>query len=59
MRRKIARRTDVIAAAERGIQRIRHTHHLAFSFQRYCGLSLWRMTLSLELANILNPWGNG
>jgi hypothetical protein len=23
---------EVIAAAERGIQRIRHTHHLAFSF---------------------------
>jgi transposase len=32
---------DVIAAAERGIQRIRHTHQLAFSFLRYCGLSLW------------------
>jgi len=32
---------DVIAAAERGIQRIRHTHHLAYSFLRYCGLSLW------------------
>jgi hypothetical protein len=32
---------DVIAAAERGIQRIRDTHHLAFSFLRYCGLSLW------------------
>jgi transposase len=32
---------DVIAAAERGIQRIRGTHHLAFSFLRYCGLSLW------------------
>ena len=32
---------DVIAAAECGIQRIRHTHHLAFSFLRYCGLSLW------------------
>jgi transposase len=32
---------DVIAAAERGIQRIRHTHHLPFSFLRYCGLSLW------------------
>jgi hypothetical protein len=28
---------DVIAAAEHGIQRI----HLAFSFLRYCGLSLW------------------
>jgi hypothetical protein len=32
---------DVITAAERGIQRIRDTHHLAFSFLRYCGLSLW------------------
>jgi hypothetical protein len=32
---------DVVAAAERGIQRIRHTHHLAFSFLRHCGLSLW------------------
>jgi transposase len=32
---------DVVAAAERGIQRIRHTHHLPFSFLRYCGLSLW------------------
>jgi hypothetical protein len=32
---------DVIAAAERGIQRIRATHHLAYSFLRHCGLSLW------------------
>jgi hypothetical protein len=32
---------EVIAAAERGIQRIRATHHLAFSFLRHCGLSLW------------------
>jgi len=32
---------DVITAAERGIQRIRQTHHLAYSFLRYCGLSLW------------------
>ncbi|MGH3144109.1 MAG: transposase [Gaiellales bacterium] len=32
---------EVIAAAERGIQRIRGTHHLPFSFLRYCGLSLW------------------
>jgi hypothetical protein len=35
---------EVIAAAERGIQRIqriRRTHHLAFSFLRHCGLSLW------------------
>jgi hypothetical protein len=31
---------DVIAAANRGIQRIRDTRHLAFSFLRYCGLSL-------------------
>jgi DDE superfamily endonuclease len=32
---------EVTAAAERGIQRIRSTPHLAFSFLRYCGLSLW------------------
>ncbi len=32
---------EVIAAAERGIQRIRNTHHLAYSFLRHCGLSLW------------------
>jgi hypothetical protein len=32
---------DIVAAAERGIQRIRGTHHLAFSFLRHCGLSLW------------------
>jgi len=32
---------EVTAAAERGIQRIRSTHHLAFSFLRHCGLSLW------------------
>jgi transposase len=32
---------EVIAAAERGIQRIGHTHHLAYSFLRHCGLSLW------------------
>jgi len=32
---------EVIAAAERGIRRIRETPHLAFSFLRYCGLSLW------------------
>jgi transposase len=32
---------DIIAAAERGIHRIRHTHHLPFSFLRHCGLSLW------------------
>jgi transposase len=32
---------DVVAAAERGVQRIRGAPHLAFSFLRYCGLSLW------------------
>jgi transposase len=32
---------EVIVAAERGIQRIRATPHLPFSFLRYCGLSLW------------------
>jgi DDE superfamily endonuclease len=32
---------EVTAAAERGIQRIRYTHHLAYSFLRHCGLSLW------------------
>jgi DDE superfamily endonuclease len=32
---------EVTAAAERGIQRIRGTPHLAYSFLRYCGLSLW------------------
>jgi hypothetical protein len=32
---------EVTAAAERGIQRIRGTHYLAFSFLRCCGLSGW------------------
>jgi hypothetical protein len=32
---------EVAAAAERGIHRIRGTPHLAFSFLRHCGLSLW------------------
>jgi hypothetical protein len=32
---------EVTAAAERGVQRIRGTHHLAYSFLRHCGLSLW------------------
>jgi DDE superfamily endonuclease len=32
---------EVIAAAERGIQRIRDTPHLAYSFLRHCGVSLW------------------
>jgi hypothetical protein len=31
----------VIAAVERGIQRIRATHWLPYSFLRHCGLSLW------------------
>jgi DDE superfamily endonuclease len=32
---------EVTAAAARGVQRIRSNHRLAFSFLRYCGLSLW------------------
>jgi hypothetical protein len=32
---------DIVAAAERGIQRIRATHGLAYSLLRHCGLSLW------------------
>jgi hypothetical protein len=32
---------EVTAAAERGIQRIRATPHLAYSFLRHTGLSLW------------------
>ena len=32
---------EVTTAAERGIQRIRGTPHLAYSFLRHCGLSLW------------------
>jgi hypothetical protein len=32
---------DIAAAAERGIQRIRATHGLAYLFLRHCGLSLW------------------
>jgi transposase len=32
---------EVTAAADRGIQRIRATPHLAYSFLRHCGLSLW------------------
>jgi hypothetical protein len=32
---------EVITAAERGVQRIRDPHHLAYSFLRHCGLSLW------------------
>ena len=32
---------EVTAAAERGIQRIRQSHWLAYSFLRHCSLSLW------------------
>jgi putative transposase len=32
---------EITAAAERGIQRIRATHWLPYSFLRHCGLSLW------------------
>jgi transposase len=32
---------DVITAAEGGVQRIRRTHHLAWSFLGHCGLSVW------------------
>jgi hypothetical protein len=32
---------EVTAAAERGVGRIRGSPHLAFSFLRHCGLSLW------------------
>jgi hypothetical protein len=32
---------EVTAAAERGIQRIRGTRWLAYSFLRHCDLSLW------------------
>jgi transposase len=32
---------EITAAAERGVQRIRATPHLAYSFLRHCGLSLW------------------
>jgi hypothetical protein len=47
---------EVVAAAERGIQRIRQTHHLPFSFLRCCGLSLWRAaTMSPERACLATP----
>jgi hypothetical protein len=32
---------DIVAAAERGSQRICATHWLAYAFLRHCGLSLW------------------
>ena len=32
---------DIVAAAERGIQRIRATHGPAYLFLRHCSLSLW------------------
>jgi Winged helix-turn helix len=47
---------DTIAAAGRGIQRIRQTHHLAYSFLRHCGLSLWCAVItSPEGANFFSP----
>jgi hypothetical protein len=44
---------EIIAAAERGIQRMRATPHLPFSFLRHCGLSLWVRTTSLEAASFV------
>ena len=35
---------EATAAAQHGIQRIRQTHHLAYSFLRHCGLSLWEQS---------------
>jgi hypothetical protein len=32
---------QVIAAADRGVHRVRGTPHLPYSFLRHCGLSLW------------------
>jgi hypothetical protein len=32
---------EIIAAAQRGIQRIRPTPRSPFSFLRHCGRSLW------------------
>jgi transposase len=32
---------EVIAQARLGVERVRRTPHLAYSFLRYCGLSLW------------------
>jgi transposase len=32
---------EVTAAAERGVQRVRRTPHLPYSFLRHCGLALW------------------
>ena len=32
---------EITAAAEHGVQRVRGTPHLAHSFLRHCGLSLW------------------
>jgi hypothetical protein len=29
-----------------------HTHHLAFAFLRYCGLSLWWATNHVTVANL-------
>jgi hypothetical protein len=44
---------EVTAAAERGIQRIRRTHHLAYSFLRHCGLPPL-VIMSPEQANLFN-----
>jgi hypothetical protein len=38
---------EVTAAAEHGVQRIRGTPHLAYSFLRHCGLSLWGATTNI------------
>jgi transposase len=32
---------EVTQAVTHGVQRVRGTHHLAYSFLRHCGLSLW------------------
>jgi hypothetical protein len=32
---------EVTAAAQRDAERVRQTPHLAYSFLRHCGLSLW------------------
>jgi len=46
---------EVIVAAERGVQRIRDTHHLAYSFLRHSGLSpWWAVITSLEGANLFS-----
>ncbi|MGG7382320.1 transposase, partial [Escherichia coli] len=32
---------DVMAAAWRGIQRVRRVHHLPYAFARRCGIRFW------------------